>query len=160
MKGFYHIWALRPSWSCDLDFLNTHWFPLPIDASYKIWLWLAKRFQRRRSLKLWTDGRRTDGRTPDHGHPISSPCEPNGSGELIMHQSFVTIAPPPTGKGGDYDFQCPAKSPPPRGKLEVKTLLFAPPFTIENLSGVRILISNPVIFPALLGHLKCNCLAL
>ena len=19
MKGFYHIWALRPSWSCDLD---------------------------------------------------------------------------------------------------------------------------------------------
>ena len=26
--------------------------------------------------------RRTDGRTPDHGHPISSPCEPNGSGEL------------------------------------------------------------------------------
>ena len=26
----------------------------------------------------WTD----DGRTPDHGHPISSPCEPNGSGEL------------------------------------------------------------------------------
>ena len=24
------------------------------------------------------DGRRT----PDHGHPISSPCEPNGSGEL------------------------------------------------------------------------------
>ena len=30
------------------------------------------------------DGRRTtdDGRTPDHGHPISSPCEPNGSGEL------------------------------------------------------------------------------
>ena len=25
------------------------------------------------------DGRR---RTPDHGHPISSPCEPNGSGEL------------------------------------------------------------------------------
>ena len=23
-----------------------------------------------------------DGRTSDHGHPISSPCEPNGSGEL------------------------------------------------------------------------------
>ena len=87
MKGFYHIWAWQPSWSCDLDFLYTHWFPLPIDASYKIWLWLAKRFQRRRSLKLWTDGRtdgrrKDDGRTTDHGHPISSPCEPNGSGEL------------------------------------------------------------------------------
>ena len=23
-----------------------------------------------------------DGRTPDDGHPISSPCEPKGSGEL------------------------------------------------------------------------------
>ena len=33
------------------------------------------------------DGRTDDDeerRTPDHGHPISSPCEPNGSGELIM----------------------------------------------------------------------------
>ena len=29
-----------------------------------------------------TDGRTDAGRTPDHGHPISSPCEPNGSGEL------------------------------------------------------------------------------
>ena len=29
-----------------------------------------------------TDGRRTDGRMTDHGHPISSPCEPDGSGEL------------------------------------------------------------------------------
>ena len=24
-------------------------------------------------MKLWTD----DGRTPEHGHPISSPCEPS-----------------------------------------------------------------------------------
>ena len=37
----------------------------------------------RRTDGRTTDGRRTDaGRTPDHGHPISSPCEPNGSGEL------------------------------------------------------------------------------
>ena len=28
-----------------------------------------------------TDGRMMDGWT-DHGHPISSPCEPNRSGEL------------------------------------------------------------------------------
>ena len=28
------------------------------------------------------DDGRTDGRTEDHGHPISSPCEPDGSGEL------------------------------------------------------------------------------
>ena len=29
------------------------------------------------------DGRTTDGRTTEHGYTISSPCEPNGSGELI-----------------------------------------------------------------------------
>ena len=29
------------------------------------------------------DGRRTDdGRTTEHGYTISSPCEPDGSGEL------------------------------------------------------------------------------
>ena len=34
--------------------------------------------------KIFENGgrRTTDGRTPDHGHPISSPCEPDGSGEL------------------------------------------------------------------------------
>ena len=37
----------------------------------------------------WTDDGRTDnGRTPDHGHPISSPCEPNGSGELKMEDKL------------------------------------------------------------------------
>ena len=31
------------------------------------------------------DGRRTDdGRTTEHGYTISSPCEPDGSGELKM----------------------------------------------------------------------------
>ena len=34
------------------------------------------------------DGRTTDGRTPDNGHPISSPCEPDGSGELINKPPF------------------------------------------------------------------------
>ena len=29
----------------------------------------------------WTDD---DGRTPEHGYTISSPCEPNGSGELTI----------------------------------------------------------------------------
>ena len=36
LKGFYHIWAWWPSWSCDLDYLYTHWFPLSIDASHKL----------------------------------------------------------------------------------------------------------------------------
>ena len=38
-----------------------------------------------------TDGRTNDGRTPDHGHPISSPCEPDGSGELIKIHKCVKI---------------------------------------------------------------------
>ena len=35
-EGFYHIWTWQPSWSCDLDYLYTHWLPHPIDASHKI----------------------------------------------------------------------------------------------------------------------------
>ena len=35
------------------------------------------------------NGRRTDdGRTPEHGYTISSPCEPNGSGELITKTNY------------------------------------------------------------------------
>ena len=37
----------------------------------------VKQFQNRRSLKLWTTTDDDDGRTPDHGYPISSPCEPS-----------------------------------------------------------------------------------
>ena len=47
-KGFYHIWAWRPSWSCDPDAANKHLF---------------QRFQRR-CLKLWTY---EDGWTPEQG---------------------------------------------------------------------------------------------
>ena len=32
-----------------------------------------------------------DGRTPDHGHPISSPCEPNSSGELKIYDLDLKI---------------------------------------------------------------------
>ena len=74
MSGFYHIWAWRLSWSCDQDIAIKITMPLPKEAPYKILTRLTKRFQRRRSLKLWTTD---DGRTPDHGHPISSPCEPS-----------------------------------------------------------------------------------
>ena len=39
LKFFYHIWAGRSSWSCDLDYFGYIGPPfLPIDASYKIWL--------------------------------------------------------------------------------------------------------------------------
>ena len=35
-----------------------------------------------------TDDGRTDGRTTEHGYTISSPCEPDGSGELIIFLMF------------------------------------------------------------------------
>ena len=39
------------------------------------------------------DGRTTDddGRTPEHGYTISSPCEPKGSGELISGSSPFSV---------------------------------------------------------------------
>ena len=43
----------------------------------------------------------------------SNPC----AAYCIMHKSFVTTAPPPTGKGGDYDFSVsvPCYKPHPQG---------------------------------------------
>ena len=105
MKGFYHIWAWRPSWSCDPDAANKLSFPLPIKAPHKIWLRSGKRFRRRRCLKLWTtyDDGRTDGRT-DGRRTISillAHLRAFGSGELIMGwsprcyiPSFVKIGQP------------------------------------------------------------------
>ena len=34
-RSFYHIWAWRPSWSCDLDHLYKLSFPLPKEAPHK-----------------------------------------------------------------------------------------------------------------------------
>ena len=39
LKGFYHIRAWRPSWSCrDPDAADKISFPLSKEAPYKIWL--------------------------------------------------------------------------------------------------------------------------
>ena len=65
LKGFYHIWAWRPSWSCDPDAPNKLSFPQHMEAPHEIWLWLAQGFWR--SLKM------VDGRTTEHAYTISSP---------------------------------------------------------------------------------------
>ena len=36
LNGFYHIWAWRPSWSCDPDAANKISFPLSKEAPHKI----------------------------------------------------------------------------------------------------------------------------
>ena len=38
LRVFYHIWAWRPSWSCDPNAANKISFPLPKEAPHKIWL--------------------------------------------------------------------------------------------------------------------------
>ena len=45
----------------------------------------------RRTDGRTTDGRRTDGRTTEHGYTISSPCEPDGSGELINYDGPASL---------------------------------------------------------------------
>ena len=57
-KGFYHIWKW---WGGHLGHVT----------------WIIYRI-----FEI------VDGRTPDHGYPISSPCEPNGSGELKINQNI------------------------------------------------------------------------
>ena len=76
LKGFYHIWAWRPSWSCDPDAANKIFrspYPRRLHiklASISQAVSEKKMFEhcgRRRRRK--TEGRRT----PDHGYTISSP---------------------------------------------------------------------------------------
>ena len=84
-KGFYHIWAWWPSWSCDPDVANKLLFPQPMKVQYEIWLCLTQRFLRRRDLKSVDDGwmidRRMDGRVRLN---YKLTYEPKGSGELII----------------------------------------------------------------------------
>ena len=68
-KGFYHIWAWRPSWSTDRNHFSNLSFPQPKEAPYEIWAKLALQLQRRSRLKMLLDGQRTKS---DH----------NSSGEL------------------------------------------------------------------------------
>ena len=36
LKGFYHIWAWRSSWSCDLNILNKFWLTYHKESSHEI----------------------------------------------------------------------------------------------------------------------------
>ena len=82
---------------------------------------------------------------------------------IFVHQSFVTTAPPPTGKGGDYDFSAFSALllAPPQGATGGQNFALAPPFATENLPGVRIYFLNVKApsFP-LRGQSKSNCPAL
>ena len=44
-KGFYHIWTLWPSWSCDINQLFSLSFPHHMEASIGIWVSKEKTFE-------------------------------------------------------------------------------------------------------------------
>ena len=81
-KGFYDIWAWRPSWSMNRNHFSNLSFPQPKEASYQIWAKLAQQFQRRNGLKMLTDGCMDDGqKVITIAHPEHS------SGELTSEPS-------------------------------------------------------------------------
>ena len=73
LSGFYHIWAWRPYWSCDMDFAIKLEMPL---HSYTRMLHIKFQLDWPSGFREKDCGRRRR-RTTDHGHPISSPCEPS-----------------------------------------------------------------------------------
>ena len=87
LKCFYHIWAWRLSWSCDLDAANKFSFSRLTEVPYKIWLWSAQWFLWRRRLKSVYDRRTDDGVCLYY----KLTYEPKGSDELIKLEKKTDI---------------------------------------------------------------------
>ena len=47
LKGFYHIWAWWPSWSCDQNILYKFWLNYHKESSHEIWVQLVQWFVRK-----------------------------------------------------------------------------------------------------------------
>ena len=52
LKGFYHIWMLRPSWSCDQHHFDKFSFLCTQKLTHKIWLKMAQWFLRKASFNF------------------------------------------------------------------------------------------------------------
>ena len=96
-EGFLPYMGVATILVSDPDPANQFSFPHPTEAPHEIWLRLAQRFWRRRSLKM-VDGRTDGRRTPDDGRTDDGPWlyykltnEPKGSGELIKLMSMTTL---------------------------------------------------------------------
>ena len=76
MKGFYHIWAWWPSWSCDIDPANKLSFPHPTEAPCEIWLDWPSVLEK----KIFENGGRMTDNRPWLYYKLTN--EPKGSGEL------------------------------------------------------------------------------
>ena len=44
LKHFYHIWAWRPSWSCDQNILHQFWLTYHKESSHENWVQLGQWF--------------------------------------------------------------------------------------------------------------------
>ena len=76
LKGFYHICALRPSWSCDPDAANKISFPLTKEAPHQNLALIGKSISGKKIFEHCERRRTTttdDGWTPDHEYSIGSP---------------------------------------------------------------------------------------
>ena len=66
LKGFYHIWAWRPSWSCDSHATNKISFPLPKEGPHQNLALIGLVVSEKKMFEHC--GRRTDdGQTTDDG---------------------------------------------------------------------------------------------
>ena len=85
-KGFYHIWAWRPSWSCDQEHLNKLSFPHPKESPYEIYLSSIGLVVSEEKMFENVDGRTDDRRTTDDGviGILIAHLGAFGSGELKM----------------------------------------------------------------------------
>ena len=52
LKGFYHIWAWQPSWSCDQHHVIRFSFPCTCKLSYKVWFRSTQYFMRKSGLNF------------------------------------------------------------------------------------------------------------
>ena len=52
LKGFYRIWACRPSWSCDQNILYKSWLTFNKESSNEIWIQLSQWFLRKLCVNI------------------------------------------------------------------------------------------------------------
>ena len=64
LKGFYHIWAWRQSWSCHQDHLNKLSFSYPKESRYETLSSIGPVVSEEKMFEI-VDGRTDDGRLTD-----------------------------------------------------------------------------------------------
>ena len=87
LKGFYHIWAWRPSWSCDPDPQTNFRSPIPLRLQMKFGFDWPSSFGEEDLSKWWKDRQRMDVR-PWLYYKLTN--EPKGSDVLKKKYVYVT----------------------------------------------------------------------